>query len=136
MLIQIIYQISKAEDIIMRKDRSKRTVEAITVSLRFLQQSENFEFEKKVFFEAMAYGAEACCLAACFGFRELYAVEYSNVGRNLGYRRLTRIGNMAEIRTRFSMGRFQENFVIGSYIFHFNTSIFVNIAYLFICSRC
>ena len=118
----VVYNFSRIENIC--NSPTKRTAEACTVALRFLQQSENLDFSSISFCEAVAYGAEACCYASAFGFREVYSIEYSDAGRKLAYKRLTRVGPGAQRLVRLQLGRYQENFVIDAGITYFDTNLY------------
>lgn len=105
----------RAETYITHK-KSKRTVEAITVALRFLEQNENFKFRHATFCECMGFAAEACCYAAAFGFKHLQSIEISEQSSRLGYVYLKLINKEAALTFSSAISRFQERMPVDAEI--------------------
>ncbi len=111
---------SRAEDVITHK-KSSRTVEAITVSLRFLQQQENFIFKHAKFCECMGFAAEACCFAAGFGFKHMESIEITPESCKLGYIYLKMVSEEAAATFSSAVSRFQERMAIEAEVNYLDT---------------
>ena len=114
-----VYKIARAETVITHK-KSKRTVEAITVALRFLEQEENLPFKYCTFCECMGFAAEACCYASAFGFKSLISIEISEDSTKLGYIYLKMIGEEAAQTFSSSVSRFQERIAVDAEVVYFD----------------
>jgi len=115
-----VYKIRKIETLINHK-KSRRTVEAITVALRFLQQEYNFAFKHATFCECMGFAAEACCYAAAFGFKSLVSIEISEDSRKLGYVYLRMLGETEAASFTSVTSRFHERMAVDADITYFDT---------------
>ena len=115
-----VFFISRAEDVITHK-KSKRTVEAITVSLRFLEQEENLVFKYAKFCECMGFAAEACCFAAAFGFKAMESIEITPEGCQLGYIYIKMVSEEAAATFSSAVSRFQERMAIEAEVNYLDT---------------
>lgn len=116
-----VYKISRVEAVITHK-KSKRTLEAITVSLRFLDQNEGLKFQYCTFCEAMGLAAEACCYASAFGFKSLVSIETHEEFSKLGYIYIKMANEEAAHTFSSSVSRFQERIPVDAEIVYFDVA--------------
>ena len=95
---------SRAKVIVNRSDRSSRTVEAITISFRFLEKL-GLDLSNAHFCETFAYGAEACCLVSAFKLKWCLSIEINEKSRAIGWSRLKKLGQLAIDNTEICISR-------------------------------
>jgi len=115
-----VYKVAQAERIVTHK-KSKRTVEAITVTMRFLEQNEGFVFRHAGFCECMGFAAEACVYASAFGFKTLESIELCEASTKLGYCYLRMMGEKEAASFSSAVSRFQERMGIHCEVNYFDT---------------
>ena len=115
-----MFELSRAKDIINRSDKSSRTVEAITISFRFLEKL-GLDLSNACFCETFAYGAEACCLASAFKLKWSLSIEINEESRAIGWSRLKKLGQWAIDHTEMCISRVQDHLALDSHIAYLDT---------------
>ena len=112
----VVVTIERVGQVITHNQPSKRTLEAVTIALRFLQDHEHLTLTDIGFCECMAFGAEAVCYASAFGIPNLLSIELTEESKRLAsiYIKLLHGDKLINYRLSIIVSRFQERMGIDA----------------------